>query len=77
MAFLEWLRKLVRVELKFIIKAIGWKQMGLFSTPTLSLLGFLLTLLNCQRSWEEFPDVYAVFTSPFEIATERSIKSFW
>lgn len=43
--------------------------MGLFSTPTLSLLVFFLMLMNYHRSLEEFSDVYLAFTSPFEIAT--------
>lgn len=78
---LTLLQKSVWMELKSFLKAIGLKQIGVFSTPTLSLLGFLLTLINHHRSLEEFSDVYSAFTSPFEIDTLKnhqklSVKTF-
>lgn len=68
---LTLLQKSVLVELKSFLKAIGLKPVGLFSTPTLSLLVFLLTLITHQvkKSLEEFSDINSAFTSPFEIAT--------
>lgn len=64
------------MELESLLNAVELKQMGLFNTPTLSLLGFLLTLINHFRNLDEFWHFLCLYFT-FYNSYLKIINSFW